>query len=287
MTSLIELANQFDTKEKCLVFLERLRFPDGVQCPRCKSKRVCRLGTVDKLQCNDCRYMFSITAGTVFHRTHLPLNKWILATFLICNAKKGISAKQIQRDLNVSYKTAWYLMHRIRRAMKQPGFIKQFTGIVEADETYLGGKRRGKRGRGAAGKAIVIGVRQRKGKLRAELIPDVKAKTVCGVLRKYVRKDAEMLCVDELPSYNQLAIDYNLERIHHEIAYVRGMVHINGVESFWAILKRAFIGTHHKMSTKYLPLYLNEFTFRFNHNGETNLYQTVLTNALAVDGQRP
>jgi transposase-like protein len=229
--------------------------------------------------------MFSVTAGTIFHKTHLPLQKWIIATFLICNAKKGISAKQIQRDLNVTYETAWYLMHRIRRAMKDSDFIRKFKGVVEADETYLGGRGRGRFGRGQPNKSIVIGIRQRDGTIRAELIPDVKAKTVCGIVRKHVHQDAEMLCVDEFPSYSQLAIDYNLRRVNHQFEYVNGQIYTNGVESFWAILKRAFIGTHHKMSKKYLPLYLNEFTFRFSHNGQNNLYRTVLSNALIYDNR--
>ncbi|MCK4271128.1 IS1595 family transposase [bacterium] len=212
MTSLIELAERFNTKEACLEFLERLRFPDGPECPRCKSRAISRIKTVHKFQCLKCRYMFSVTAGTIFHGSHLPLNKWILATFLLCNARKGISAKQIQRDLKVTYKTAWYMMHRIRRAMKDSDFIQKFKGIVEADETYLGGKAHGKRGRGAKSKAIIIGVRQRNGKLRAQLIPNVKARTVCGIIRKYVHNNAEMLCVGEFPSYNQLAIDYKPQK---------------------------------------------------------------------------
>ena len=145
MVSLTELAKEVNSQGKCLSFLERLRWPDGLECPRYKSKSISRITTVDKLQCLDCRYMFSLTAGTIFHRTHLPLDKWILAAFLICNAKKGISAKQIERDLSTTYKTAWYLMHRLRRAMKEPGFVRKFKGIVEADETYLGGKHPGKR----------------------------------------------------------------------------------------------------------------------------------------------
>lgn len=257
MASLTELANRFNTREKCLSFLEKLRFPGGLECPRCKDKSIARLDKIHKLRCRKCRYMFSVTAGTIFHKTHLPLQKWILATFLICNAKKGISAKQIERDLDLTYETAWYLMHRIRRAMKQTEFVEKFKGIVEADETYLGGKKiPGKRGRGAGNKAIVIGIRQRNGKIRAELIPNVKFKTISRVMAKYVRKDAEMLCVDELPSYNQT----------------------NGIESFWAVLKRGFIGTHHKMSVKYLPLYLNEFTWRFSQNGNPDIFEKVLAN---------
>jgi len=209
------------------------------------------------------------------------LNKWISTTFLRCNAKKGISAKQIEWDLGVTYKTAWYLMHRIRRAMKRSKFLQKFKGIVEADETYLGGKRIGRRGR-APGKAIVLGVLERSGKVRAELIPNVKARTVCGILRKHVHKNAKMLCCDEFPSYNRLALDYNLKRINHEIQYVRGMVHTNGIESFWAILKRGFIGTHHRMSMKYLPLYLNEFTYRFNQNGNPGVFVKVLRNGVRL-----
>lgn len=164
--------------------------------------------------------------------------------------------------------------------MKQPSFLQKFRGRVEADETYLGGKARGKRGRGADNKAIVIGVLQRDGTVHAELIPDVKARTVCGIIRKHVHKDAEMLCVDEFPSYNQLATGYNLHRIDHQLEYVRGEVYTNGIESFWAILKRAFLGTFHKMSTKYLPLYLNEVTYRLNQNGTPDIYMKVLRNTL-------
>lgn len=284
MTDLTELAREFRTQKRCLDFLERLRFGESVECPRCQSKSISRIDTVNKLQCNNCRYMFSVTAGTIFHRSHIPLQKWILAIFLMCNAKKGISAKQIQRDLRVTYKTAWYLMHRIRRAMRDKTFIMKFTGIVETDETYIGGKRKGKVGRGARGKTAVIGVLQRdSGRIKAEPVKDIKFKTISQVVRRYVDPKAVMVCADEYMSYDQLALEYNLKRINHQIKYVNGQIHTQGIENFWSILKRGIVGVYHKVSAQYLPLYLNEFTFRYSHNGTPDLFLQVLKNGLIYD----
>jgi len=218
------------------------------------------------------------------HRSHLPLQKWILATALICNAKKGISAKQIERDLSVTYKTAWYLMHRIRRAMKEPGLRSRFIGIVEIDDCFVGGKAHGKRGRGAEKKTMVVGVRQRAGSVRAEIAADQKAKTLLQIVRRHVSMNAEMVCADDLSSYDILNKYYRPERVNHSKGeYARGEVHTNSMESFWNILKRGIIGSYHKVSVKYLPNYLREFTYRFSHTRNGNgvgLWQNILGNAL-------
>lgn len=298
--SLIELMERFDTKDKCLDFLEKLRWNGKVACPRCKCESISRITTRRIFECNACRYQFSITAGTIFHKTRLPLRKWIIAVVMMCNGKKGVSAKEIERALRVTYKTAWYLCHRIRRAFRENGFIKKFTGICEVDETYIGGKprrknigsrllygmKKAKRGRGTK-KQMVVGVRERGGFIHVELGKDTSSKTLCSIVRKHVDKDCEMLCTDELPSYGQLANDYRREKVNHLHQYVRGQVHVNSVETFWAILKRGFMGTFHRVSVKYLSEYLNEFTFRFNHARNSNgvgLWKKVLANGLIYDG---
>ncbi len=260
MTNIVQLSQKFNTKEKCLKYFEKLRFKDGLCCIRCGSTSVSRIRTRFKYECNDCRYQFSVTSKTIMHKTHLPLEKWILASFLICNARKGISAKQIQRDLQVTYKTAWYLMHRIRKSMQCDPIISKFQGIIEVDETYLGGKARGKRGRGAANKAIVFGIRERAGSVKFSILENVKHDSIAKEITKYVDPKIDMLCSDELPSYNKFAKIYNLQRVQHGTKeYVRGTVHTNSVESMWALIKRGVHGTYHHVSKKYLPLYLNEF----------------------------
>jgi len=282
--SLLELCQRFRTREDCLKFLEKLRWPDGPVCPKCESTSISRLRKRDFFDCNRCYHQFSVTSGTIMHRSHLPLQKWILATALICNAKKGISAKQIERDLSVTYKTAWYLMHRIRRAMKEPGLRSRFIGIVEIDDCFVGGKAHGKRGRGAEKKTMVVGVRQRAGSVRAEIAADQKAKTLLQIVRRHVSMNAEMVCADDLSSYDILNKYYRPERVNHSKGeYARGEVHTNSMESFWNILKRGIIGSYHKVSVKYLPNYLREFTYRFSHTRNGNgvgLWQNILGNAL-------
>src|SRR5271154_4188680 len=164
--ALLDMLQKFSTDEKCREILTKLRWPEGVRCPRCKEDRVCYLESRKQFECASCGYQFSVTTGTVFNDTHLPLEKWFAATYLLCEAKKGISACQVQRTLGISYKTAWYLCHRIRAAMTQAE-KKMLGGTVEMDETYVGGKVKfgGKSAR-LDNKEIVIGIRQRNGELR-------------------------------------------------------------------------------------------------------------------------
>jgi len=177
-------------------------------------------------------------------------------------------------------------MDRIRRAMRETGFLKRLVGVVEVDDTFIGGKAHGKPGRGAARKTMVVGVRERGGDVRAEIAKDQTANTLCAIVRRHVHPDAQMVIADEFPSYNALALDYRRDRINHQIAYVQGLIHTNSIESFWNILRRGVIGSYHKVSVKYLPNYLNEFCYRFSHtrggNG-VNLWKAVLANALIFD----
>lgn len=183
--NLVGMMNKFGDEQKCRAYLEGLRWPNGVNCPRCKHEKVYRIVERPQFVCASCEYQFSVTTGTVFHDTHLPLVTWFLATVLLCEAKKGMSACQVQRSLGIkTYKTAWYLCHRIRAAMVEANKPK-LNGVVEMDETYVGGRAHGRTGRGAANKEVVIGIRQRQGELRFFHADDVKS----GTMEKYVREN--------------------------------------------------------------------------------------------------
>src|SRR5579864_1772269 len=197
-TNLIKLFEKFNSEDRCREYLELLRWPNGVCCVRCGDTSVWKLAKRHQYECNGCGYQFSATAGTVFHDSHLPLWKWFLAAYLICESKKGMSACQIQRTLGVSYKTAWYLCHRIRAAMLEVA-PEKLGGTVEIDETYVGGKKR--RWRPKSDKAVVIGIRQRNGDLRLIRAKDAKSKTVREIINANVGGHVEVILTDESAIY--------------------------------------------------------------------------------------
>ena len=263
----------FSTDAKCRELLTRLRFPEGPRCLRCKGP-VTLLETEKHLfYCKDCDYQFSVTAGTIFNDSHLPLDKWFVATLLMCEAKKGISACQIQRTLGIgSYKTAWYLCHRIRAAMKEASKT-MLDGTVEIDETYVGGKPRKHMPR--TEKQVVIGIRQRGGQLRLIHAPDVKAKTVREILGDNLSEDVEVIITDEAAVY-PFALNKQQRAKHkticHKKEYVSGLVHTNTAESSFSLLKRGIMGTWHNVSAKHLQSYLNEMVFRFERRQNPDLF---------------
>ncbi|HVS87462.1 MAG TPA: IS1595 family transposase [Candidatus Acidoferrum sp.] len=274
--NLIELNGHYSTEDKCREQLKRLRWPEGVICPRCKSKTISRLFTQSKFECSDCQYQFSVTVGTVFHDSHLPLTRWFLATLLICESKKGMSACQIQRILGIGgYKTAWYLCHRIRSAMKEAG--KMLDGTVEIDETYVGGKFR--KGIPHTEKQVVIGIRQRGGQLRLIHAADVKAKTVREILGDHLSEDVEVIVTDEATVY-PFALNKKQRAKHkticHKKEYVSGLVHTNTAESSFSLLKRGIMGTWHNVSAKHLQSYLDEMVFRFDRRKSSDLFLDTL-----------
>jgi transposase-like protein len=275
--NLIDVHTLFPTEEKCRELLVRLRWPEGPRCLRCKAP-VVELETKKQLfYCKDCDYQFSVTAGTVFNDSHLPLFKWFAATLLLCEAKKGMSALQIQRTLGIGgYKTAWYLCHRIRSAMIESQ-RQMLDGTVEIDETDIGGKFR--KGMPRTEKMVVIGVRKRNGDLRLLHVDSATSEAIRKIVAEHVSQDVEVIVTDESVIY-PFAFTVDQKKLHkticHSREYVCGDVHTNTVESAFSLLKRGIIGTWHKVSAKHLPAYLEEMCFRFNRRNRPDLFLDTL-----------
>jgi transposase-like protein len=276
--NLADLVEQFGSNDRCRDYLEHLRWPEGVECPKCGSKSISRISTRKQFDCNSCRCRFSVLAGTIFQDSKLALWKWFAAVYLMCESKKGISALQLKRMLKIgSYETAWYLCHRIRAAMEDQG-AGMLSGVVELDETYIGGKARG-RGRGyKKNKAMVLGAVERGGRIRLQVAPNEKRETLRGFAKSVIHDDAEAIYTDEEPAYGDLN-DWNTkhERVkHRDEEWVRGLVHTNTVESAWSLLDRAILGSYHKLSHKHLQAYCDEFAFRFNNRENPYLFRDTL-----------
>jgi transposase-like protein len=282
--NLVNLIERYHTEDSCRARLEELRWPDGVACPRCESKNVASVEDRHQYQCRSCRYQFSVTAGTIFHDSHLPLWKWFLAVYLIIESKKGISANQLKRTLDVSYKTAWYLCHRIRAALNEVD-AQLLKGIVESDETFVGGKVEGE-GRGHTGnKTIVVGALQRGGNIVLQVVRGRDRETLHGFIRENVSGDVEAIYTDEWEAYSGIADeDTDHETIKHsEGEYVRGDVHTNSLENVWSLLKRSIIGSYHQVSAKHLDAYLDELEFRFNNRENPFMFRDAVLKLLLAE----
>ena len=291
--NLQELIAEFGTEDACRAELETLRWPNGVICPRCQSKDVGRLPSRPVYYCRGCKYQFSVTAGTIFNDSHLKLSIWFYATFLLVEAKKGMSSRQLERTLGVSHKTAWYLTHRIRAAMLEVN-PEPLTGTVEVDETYIGGKRRHV-GQGYVGnKQMVLGAIERGGRIRLRVEKRDNKKTLQGFIADTVSPSVDHIYTDEHPGYIGLDNDSGEESLHQSVKHrteewVRGDVHTNSVESAWSLLKRSIVGSFHQVSAKHLPKYLQEFEFRFNNRKNPYLFRDTLLkliNAKAMPYER-
>jgi transposase-like protein len=290
--TLIDVHTLFSTDEKCRELLKRLRWPNDPECPRCKGKAVALETEKDLLYCGECDYQFTVTAGTVFHDTHLPLLKWFVAVYLLCESRKGMSANQLKRVLGVSYKTAWYLCHRIRSAMKEANRT-MLDGTVEVDETFVGGKAKNMhksqrekniQGRGSIGKEVVIGIRQRNGDLCFFHAEDVKSGTLAKFIQDNVSQDVDVICTDDFPAYEKAVGGLKHKTVNHSGGvYVDGAIHTNSNESAFSLLKRGIVGTWHKVSAKHLPAYLDEMTFRFNRRKRSDLFVDTLRYMVTAD----
>ncbi len=241
--NLINLIEKYQNEDSSRAYLEGLRWPDGVSCPRCGSKSISRVQRPRVFDCNSCRYQFSVTSGTIFHDTHLPLWKWFTAIYLMIESKKGISANQMKRTLGVgSYRTAWYLCHRIRAAMMTDA-KKQLNGIVEVDETWVGGKRKDV-GHGFKGnKVIAVGAVERNGDIVLQAIKHADRETLHKFIHSHTAPDTEAIYTDDWPAYNGIADhDTRHETVNHSAEeWVRGDVHTNSVENIWSLLKRSIL----------------------------------------------
>ncbi len=278
--NLPRLMVDYDTDEECRAALEELRWPKGVTCLRCGSESISRIKTRKQYDCNACRYRFSVTTGTIFNDSHLALSKWFMAVFLMCEAKKGMSANQMKRTLGVAHKTGWYLCHRVREAMRDSD-AAPLTGTVEADETYIGGKRIGG-GRGIGNyrknKTMVMAAIQRGGAVRMQSGKTHSKKVIQGFVRD-VAPNPQRIMTDELPAH--LGIhdhDTTHERVNHRLEeWVRGDVHTNTVEGVFSLFKRSIMGSFHQVSGKHLDRYLDEFEWRFNNRKNPYLFRDALT----------
>jgi len=275
--NLVKLVEEFSDENHARHYLEGLRWPEGVQCPRCENKNVSPIKDRPQYRCNACDYQFSVKSGTVLNDSHLPIWKWFLAVYLMTDSKKGMSACQIQRGLAISYPTAWYLCHRIRSAIKEvnPAPLK---GTVEVDETYVGGKRRHV-GRGYRGnKVAVIGALERKGPVRIEALKWVDKQKLHEFIHKTTAPDTANIYTDEHPGYRGIQdVDTMHGTVNHsKEEWVHGDIHTNGIESVWSLLKRSIVGSYHKVSVKHLDAYLDELEHRFNNRENKFLFRDTL-----------
>ena len=279
---------KFPNDDACLEWLKTNRWPEGITCPTCqKITKHYKVTGRPVYACENCGHHISPMAGTILEKTATPLRLWFYAMYLMASTRCGISAKQIQRETGVTYKTAWRMFKQVRSMLTEDAVLEGSS--VEVDETYIGGIRRGKRGRGAAGKTIAMGLVQRQGRVIAKIVPDVKSATLLPVIREKVLQKS-MVYTDELPSYDKLSgMGYEHKRVHHASkVYVMGDAHTNTIEGFWSLVKRGISGVNHAVSKKYLQGYLNEYAFRYNRRQqeqpmfESFLAQVVLTSAKVV-----
>jgi transposase-like protein len=262
------------TKEEAREYLEQLRWANGIVCPHCQSTKTFTLkpkqGSKSSVRegvhkCSKCRKQFTVTVGTIFEDSHIPLNKWLIAVYLIGSSKKGISSNQLSRLLQITYKSAWFMSHRIRYAMEQTN-KKKLKGTIEADETYIGGKKRRTRNQtGFENKSPVVALVQRGGNVRSFAVPTTSARVLKRVLNDNVSKKANLI-TDEWPAYKNVGKDFNSHEVvnHSRYEYVRGDVYTNTIEGYFGILKRGVNGTFHHISRQHLKRYLAEFDFRYN-----------------------
>ncbi len=291
--NIIQIFNKFPTQESCIAHLEKVRWGDEPKCSYCKSAKT--TPNEGRHHCYNCHTSFSVTVGTIFHHTHMPLQKWFLAISLMLNAKKGISALQLSRDLEVNKNTAWRISMKIRESMTQYEQRDLLHGIVEMDETYVGGKPRkgsnkdsegnliSKRGRGTK-KIPVIGAVERGGNVKAKAVKKDKLKG--KNLRSFVKQNVDtinaQLMTDEYKGYIGMGRILPHSVIKHAYQYVDGNIHTNTIESFWALLKRGMFGQFHSVSPKHLQKYVDEFCYRYNNRNNENAFDETILKGLGL-----
>jgi transposase-like protein len=283
--TLLEATRYFSDPDVCVQFVAKMRWPDGPVCPRCDGREYSYLTTRRLWKCKACKKQFSVKVGTIFEDSAIPLDKWLVATWLIANSKNGISSHELGRALGISQKSGWFVLHRIRLAM-QVGSFDNWSGEIEVDETYIGGKARNMHkhvrkqkitGTGGKDKAIVLGIQQRGGRVRATVVADISKESLYPHVHRHV-EPGSAIYTDTLPSYRGLGKDFAHETIDHAEMYVDGRIHTNGLENFWSLLKRGLHGTYISVQPFHLFRYLDERCFTFNEREQDDLgrFKTVL-----------
>ena len=270
--SLFQMMDVFSDEQVCIDHLRAIRWKNGAYCPHCGSVKVYHFSDGKNHKCGDCKSRFSIKVGTIFEDSKVPLRKWFMAIWLITSHKKGIASTQLAKDIKVTQKTAWFMLHRLRHAARTKTFNAPLDGDVEADETFIGGKEKNKHAKdrkggtqGGAGKAVVFGVLKRDGDFRAFQMPNLQSRNVGAAVRENVAPGANLF-TDEHRSFNGLDGDYNHHRTNHSAGQyvVNFFNHTNGIEGAWSLIKRQIYGIHHWVSPKHLSRYLDEMTWRYN-----------------------
>lgn len=304
VVDILEITKKFPDQDACIKHLEEIRWPNGnVFCPHCESTDVSRknetqeedeVGRTGRWNCYGCQASFKVTCETVFHGTKVALQKWFLAIALIMNAKKSLSSHQLARDLKLNQKTAWFIMTRIRSEMASKG-NQLLKGIIEADDTYIGGKPRktnkredqkpAKRGRGTD-KDVIIGVVERGGAVVAQLTEDLKGRTILDFVQNVVNTSESTLISDEFIGYKKLAEVLKHEVIDHSVQFVDGEKHTNTIEGFWSLLKRAWFGQHHHYTTVWTPLYVAEACYKYNNRHTENIFAKFVSQSMKLSKMR-
>ena len=278
MKSVVGMIDRYGDERSCEKHLQSVLWRDSEYCPHCGNVKIYHCSGGRRFRCAGCKKDFSIKTGTIFHDSKISLRKWFFAIYMVTTHKKSMSSYQLARDLQVTQKTAYYMLHRIRESVRNEDFIVSLGGIVEIDDTYIGGKERNKhsskrvgntQGRSVKTKEPVFGMVERgSGQVKAERVSRVDRETIEKRLLAYVNIGSRVIS-DEWKAYNRLGNMYVHERVNHSRhEYVRGEIHTNTIEGFWAILKRSIYGIHHFVSAKHLQRYINEQIFRYNNRGD-------------------
>ena len=277
--NILALTSKFQNEQDCYDYLEEIRFKDGSYCPLCggtavaKKKEKNRIG---RWQCRDCKSSFNVLSGTFLQKTRVSLRKWVIAIGLMVNAKKSLSSCQLARDLELTQMTAWYMQQRIRMAMSENrlGFL---AGVVEVDEAYIGGKKRKPNKReddephsGGSGKTAVIGIAERGGKVTAMPVDKVTADDIEVMFAMHVDERQSVLMSDTSPLYKRKFGFLMHKKVNHNVQYADGDIHVNMIEGFWQLLKRALYGSHHHYTRFWMPFYIAEASWKYNHRKDSD-----------------